>query len=171
MIIPRSLYPVDLRTKVRPTKLIIEQETPALPNINKRERPRSVGSTPGPTPSAKKTKFVFPPPEVQEDSEEEDEEINVDFTFMERRGAVKVTLSSRIRIDQKWISPDKLLTDVVSECLKNEEYFSTDLTDEKAERLSNNLKDGNALIVRAEVANSREDSPPASPETPEDESE
>ena len=57
----------------------------------------------------------------------------------------------------------KLLTDIVSDCLRNEEYYTTDLTDDSAERLSNNLGNGNALMVRADVVDDLQVSPPATP--------
>ena len=41
---------------------------------------------------------------------------------------------------------------------------STDLTDDSAERLSNNRRNGNALIVRADMVKTMEASPPAAPE-------
>ena len=59
---------------------------------------------------------------------ESEEEIDIKFDFIERRGAVKVRLCSGITIDQKWLSLEKLLTDVVRDCLSNEVYFETELT-------------------------------------------
>ena len=38
------------------------------------------------------------------------------------------------------------------------------MTDDSAQRLSNNLRNGNALIVRADIVNAMEASPPATPE-------
>ena len=171
MVIPKSLYPPYMKKKEKPQqlKIVQEAEQPALASkdkSNERQRLKSASSTPGPTPTAKKIKFIFPSPE---DSEEE--EINIEFTFMERRRAAKVPISSRIKIDQKWIEPGKSLTEVVSECLFKEEYYSTDLTDESAERLSNNLKNGNAYIIQAEMVHTLETSPPASPEMYDEDSE
>ena len=74
-----------------------------------------------------------------------------------------VRLSSRITIDQKWILPEKLLTDVVRDYLKNEVYFETELTDASAERLFTKLKQGNAQIVKAYLVDDLEVSPPVSP--------
>ena len=65
----------------------------------------------------------------------------------------------------------KLLTDVISYCLQKEEYYSTDLTDDSAEPLSNNFRNGNTLIVRAEMVNTMEASPPATPENFDEDSE
>ena len=97
---------------------------------------------------------------------ESEEEINIRFDFIERRGAVKVPLNSRITINQKWILPDKLLTDVVSDCLKNEVYSETELTAASVERLSQKLKEGNAKIVKADLVDDIEVSPPVSPGIP-----
>ena len=106
-VIPASLYPEEIRKKTKPQKLNIvqEDETPVQSSKdknNKRERPRSVSSTSRPTPSAKKSEFVFPSPEIQQDSDEEDE-IHIGYTFIERRGKDRVSLSSRIEINQKWM--------------------------------------------------------------------
>ena len=65
----------------------------------------------------------------------------------------------------------KLLTDIVSDCLRNEEYYTTDLTDDSAERLSKNLRNGNALIVRADVGDNLQVSPPATPGISDEDSE
>ena len=74
---------------------------------------------------------------------------------------MKASFSSKIRIDQKWMNTGKLLTEIVSDCLRSEEYYATDLTDDITERLSNNLRNGNALIVRADVVDNLQVSPPA----------
>ena len=74
-----------------------------------------------------------------------------------------MSLSSKIKIEQKWMNTGKLLTEIVSDCLRNKEYYATGLTNDSEERLSNNLRNRNALIVRADVVDNLQVSPLTTP--------